>query len=139
MPTLEQEVRTFIDLWNQAIIAKDVAIAEQLREDGYSAVLPNGRVVTKQEEVALIAATTHRIDAVRVKDLAVRGRWNRAGPRRQAVRHDPRQPNRRAVRELGEGQRSHRCEDQGVTHVSAGETQLWDVCRGARSQFADLL
>jgi SAM-dependent methyltransferase/ketosteroid isomerase-like protein len=75
---LEHEVRAFIDRWNQAMIAKDAAAAADLREDGYSAVWEDGRLVTKLQEVEMIAATSHRLDAVTIESLTVQGRGNRA-------------------------------------------------------------
>ena len=75
---LENEVRDFLAEWNRAILEKDVVAAAQLREDGYSATLPGGRVLTKEEEIVVLASSGYTIKSINIENVIVRGRGNTA-------------------------------------------------------------
>ena len=75
---LEEEIKELLDKWNRSVLDKDVAAAAQLREDGYSAVMPDGVVLTKEEELAAFASPDHSVESIRTQNLEVRGQGNEA-------------------------------------------------------------
>lgn len=70
--SLDEEIRRLLDRWNRSILDKDAAAAAELREDGYTAALPGGGVLTKEEEVALLASPKQTVESIRVRNLEVR-------------------------------------------------------------------
>ncbi|MDQ3814249.1 MAG: DUF4440 domain-containing protein, partial [Armatimonadota bacterium] len=75
---LEEEIKEFLDQWNRSILDKDVVTARQLRDDRYSATMPDGAVLSKEEEIALIASSSHVTKSISMQSLEVRGRRNAA-------------------------------------------------------------
>ena len=75
---LEEEIKEFLERWNRSIIEKDVVTAAQLRDDGYSATMPDGGVLTKEEEIALIASADVVIKSISTQSLEVQARRNAA-------------------------------------------------------------
>jgi SAM-dependent methyltransferase len=71
---LDEEIRALLDRWNRSILDKDVATAAELREDGYTATMPDGVVLTKEAELALVASPAHTIESIRTQRVEVRGR-----------------------------------------------------------------
>ena len=76
--TLEVEVRRLLDEWNRAILERDLAAAARLREDGYTAALPDGAILSKEEEVALLASPGHVIESIKTRGVEVEGRGDEA-------------------------------------------------------------
>ncbi|HWS56165.1 MAG TPA: methyltransferase domain-containing protein [Pyrinomonadaceae bacterium] len=70
---LEGEIKELIDGWNRSLLRKDLAAAAQFREDGYSAAMPDGAVLTREEELALIASPGHTVESVSARNVEVRG------------------------------------------------------------------
>ncbi len=79
--TFEEEIRRLPDGWNRSLLEKDAAAAARLRADGYTAALPYGVVLTKEEELALIASTGHTVESVSARDVEVRGGGDEATAR----------------------------------------------------------
>jgi SAM-dependent methyltransferase len=67
----EQELKTLVERWCAAIVDKDMAAAGELREEGYLAELPDGRVLTKEQELEMIGYADMVVDSMRVADLEV--------------------------------------------------------------------
>jgi ubiquinone/menaquinone biosynthesis C-methylase UbiE len=74
IPTLEDEIRAFIDRWHHAAIVKDLVAAKNMREEHYSVTFSDGRVIKKAEELTLIASANVRLEAITIDNLRVRGR-----------------------------------------------------------------
>jgi ubiquinone/menaquinone biosynthesis C-methylase UbiE/ketosteroid isomerase-like protein len=75
---LREEIEALLNSWNRSIIDRDVVTAAQLREDGYSSVLPDGAVLTKEEELELIASPRYVVESIRTQSLKVEGQENAA-------------------------------------------------------------
>lgn len=72
------EIEELLDEWNRSILDKDVAVAAKLREDGYSAVMPDGSILSREEELAMIASPGHTITSIRRQNLKVQALGNKA-------------------------------------------------------------
>ena len=75
---LEDEIKEFLDQWNRSIVDKDVEIARQLRDDDYSAIMPDGFTLTKEDEIGLIASPNLVIKSINSQSLEVQGRRDAA-------------------------------------------------------------
>lgn len=69
------EFRQFLDEWNRALIEKDLQALERLRDVRYRAAIPGERVLSREEEIALIQSGDSRIDNIAVHrfDVTERG------------------------------------------------------------------
>src|SRR5688572_21719741 len=74
----DEEIKELLEKWNRSILDKDVATAAELREDGYTAAMPDGIVLTKEEELAMIASSGHTVESIRTQNLVVRENGNEA-------------------------------------------------------------
>jgi len=70
-----------VERWRESILEKDVAAAAALRDADYSATLPDGRVITSDDDLAMLASPQHTIIAVTTDDLTVDDRQNLATAR----------------------------------------------------------
>lgn len=68
---LDEEIKRLVERWNRSILDKDASAAE-LRHDGYRADLPDGGVLTREEELALIASPNQTVESIRTRNLEVR-------------------------------------------------------------------
>lgn len=75
---LEREIKELVGRWNRAILEKDLAAAARLREDGYTAAMPDGVVLSKEEELAMLASPGHTVESISAGDVEVRGRGDEA-------------------------------------------------------------
>jgi Domain of unknown function (DUF4440) len=71
--TFEEEIRGLLDEWNRSLLDKDVEAAAALREDGYTATLPDGVVLSKDEELAMVSSPGHSVESIDVRRVEVRG------------------------------------------------------------------
>ncbi|MCA1618003.1 MAG: methyltransferase domain-containing protein [Acidobacteria bacterium] len=71
--TFEEEIRGLLDVWNRSLLDKDVEAAAALREDGYTATLPDGVVLSKDEELAMVSSPGHSVESIDVRRVEVRG------------------------------------------------------------------
>ena len=69
----EEEIKGLLDEWNRSILDGDVAAAAALRGDGYTATLPDGSVLTKDEELAMISSPGKSIKSIAVRRVEVSG------------------------------------------------------------------
>ena len=67
----EEEIENLVERWRQSLLAGDVAVAAELRDDAYTAVLPDGSVLSKQEELARLAAGDYRVHSMDIDHLQV--------------------------------------------------------------------
>ena len=72
--SFEEEIKRLLDSWNRSLLDRDVETAAALREDGYTATLPDGAVLTKEQELALIASPGHTVESISTDNVEVRGR-----------------------------------------------------------------
>lgn len=71
--SFEEEVKGLLDEWNRSILDRDVGAAAALREDGYTATLPDGVVLTKDDELAMVSSPGHSIESIDVRRVEVSG------------------------------------------------------------------
>ncbi|HKO62446.1 MAG TPA: methyltransferase domain-containing protein [Pyrinomonadaceae bacterium] len=67
----EEEIKEFLEEWNRSILEKDLQAAAQLRVDCYSVTTPNGDVLTRDEEIAVIASPELLIKSINIQSLEV--------------------------------------------------------------------
>ena len=60
-----------VELWRQSLLAKDLATAAALRDDGYSAILPHGNLLSKEQELALLSSDDHRVVSLQIENLRI--------------------------------------------------------------------
>ncbi|HEX9985394.1 MAG TPA: methyltransferase domain-containing protein [Thermoanaerobaculia bacterium] len=69
--THEDEVKDAVELWRQAIVNKDLVTAAALRADTYSAVMPDGKVLSKQQELDALASPEYRVRSMQIENLRI--------------------------------------------------------------------
>jgi len=74
----DEDIADFLRRWVEALEKGDAEAAAALREPGYTAALPADRVLTREQELAMIASAEVRIASARVGGVEVRRRGNEA-------------------------------------------------------------
>ena len=75
---LTDGIARFVDRWLRALESRELAEAERLRDAGYRAVQPDGQALTREQELAMLASPSLRIDAAAAGPLAIRARRRHA-------------------------------------------------------------
>lgn len=76
--TLEQQIEALVERWNRALLDKDVVAAAELRAAGYTATLPDGALLTRDEELAMVASPGHVIESIDRRSFEVRSSGDEA-------------------------------------------------------------
>jgi ubiquinone/menaquinone biosynthesis C-methylase UbiE len=66
---VEDEIDDLVATWCQSLLDKDAETATRLRTDAYLATMPSGAVLTRDEEVALIASPELDIEALDIENI----------------------------------------------------------------------
>jgi SAM-dependent methyltransferase len=69
----ETEIRNFIATWRESLLAGDVATADTLREQSYFAVTTEGKVLTRNQELTILASADFPVTNMQVHDVWIKG------------------------------------------------------------------
>ena len=72
-PLVEAEIKTLIAVWRESMLTKDVAAAAALREQSYFAILPDGRVLTREQELQHLSSDDYPVTDLQIHDVWIKG------------------------------------------------------------------
>jgi SAM-dependent methyltransferase len=71
--SVEAEIKNLIATWRESLLARDVATAAALRNPSYFAVLTDGKVLTREQELTLLSSADYPVTDMQVHDIWIKG------------------------------------------------------------------